>query len=211
MRGVQPTSASAPAVDHAAAAVRLAACRLFTDCATASLAKSSDKTLQTLGGAGPWKRENLAVRRKPTGVVNRREKLGARIRQGAGTRAHLHALTLVCCAQRFGATVALGTIAFAVEFGAIQSGVKAVDTRVSELSTRVGEGNTNLSKRISEGITSLNGHLSSLDARVTDTNNRLTKLEDNVTHIGRTLEGMSKMLAKLANTSAPPRTPKDDA
>jgi len=155
-------------------------------------------------------------------VVNRREKLGARVRQGAGTRAHLHALTLVCCAQRLGATVALGTIAFAVEFGAIQSGVKAVDTRVSELSTSVGEGNTNLStrisegntnlsKRISEGITSLNGHLSSLDARVTDTNNRLTKLEDNVTHIGRTLEGMSKMLAKLANTSAPPRTPKDDA
>ena len=200
MRGVQPTSASAPAVDHAAAAVRLAACRLFTDCATASLAKSSDKTLQTLGGAGPWKRENLAVRRKPTGVVNRREKRGARIRQGAGTRAQPHALTLVCCAQRLGVTVALGTIAFAVEFGAIQSGVKAVDTRVSELSTRVGEGNTNMSARIS-----------SLDARVTDTNNCLTKLEDNVTHIGRTLEGMSKMLAKLANASTPPRTPKDDA
>ena len=193
MPDVQPTSASAPA------AVRLAACRLFTDCATASLAKSSDKTLQTLGGAGPWKRKNLAVRRKPTGVVNRREKLGARIRQGAGTRAHLHALTLVCCAQRLGVTVAL-VVAFAVEFGAIQSGVKAVDTRVSELSTRVGEGNTNLSARIS-----------SLDARVTDTNNHLTKLEDNVTLIGRTLEDISNMLTKLANASAPPRTPmKDD-
>jgi hypothetical protein len=59
---------------------------------------------------------------------------------------------------------------------------------VSELSTRVGEGNTNLSARIS-----------SLDARVTDTNNHLTnKLEDNVTLIDRTHPGGHKQYADQA-------------
>jgi hypothetical protein len=62
---------------------------------------------------------------------------------------------------------------------------------------RYTEGNTSLSALITERNTSLNGHLSSLDARMTETSSRLTKLEEAVTQVGRTVQGHEQDAGKV--------------
>ena len=79
----------------------------------------------------------------------------------------------------------------------MKSTVKALETRVTELGTRITEGNAALEKRVTE-----------LGARVTDTNSRLAAMEASMNTLSIGIQGVQSALFQLAAASAqPPHTP----
>jgi hypothetical protein len=104
-------------------------------------------------------------------------------------------------------SVVLLALGAAGEFGAVNSTVKALETRVTELGTRMTEGNAALGTRVTELGTRVTEGNAALEKRVTDTNNRLAALEASISTLSIGIQGVQSALLQLAAASAQPRTP----
>ena len=148
-----------------------------------------------------------------------RKRTGAPARR-ADTGTHTCVKCAVVFAQRV-FSVFLLALGAAAEFGAVQSSVKALETRTTELGTRVTEGNAALETRVTELGTRVTEGNAALGTRITDTNSRLAALDASVNTLAVGIQGVHSALLQLAAARAQPertpphaaaaRLPQDDA